>query len=80
VGAGVVLWPNLPLIPVMFISQVINGVVLPVILIFILILINNEKIMGSHTNGRGFNILAWVTVVILIGLSITLLALMVGLV
>lgn len=80
VGAGVVLWPNLPLIPVMFISQVINGVVLPVILIFILILINNEKIMGSHTNGTGFNILAWLTVAVLIGLSVTLLALMLGIV
>jgi len=80
VGAGVVLWPNLPLIPVMFISQVINGVILPVILIFVLILINNQKIMGSYTNGMGFNILAWVTVIVLIGLSVTLLALMVGVV
>jgi Mn2+/Fe2+ NRAMP family transporter len=80
VGAAVVLWPNLPLIPVMFISQVINGVILPVILIFVLILINNEKIMGSYTNGRGFNIVAWVTVIILIGLSVTLLALMLGIV
>lgn len=79
-GAGVVLWPNLPLIPIMFISQVINGIVLPVILIFILILINNKKIMGPYTNGRGFNILAWVTVTILIGLSITLLLLMLGII
>jgi NRAMP (natural resistance-associated macrophage protein)-like metal ion transporter len=77
-GAGVVLWPKLPLIPIMFISQVINGVVLPVILIFILILINNKKIMGSYTNGTGFNIVAWLTVVILVGLSVTLLLLMVG--
>ena len=80
VGAAVVLWPNLPLIPVMFMSQVINGVILPVVLIFVLILINNEKIMGSYTNSRGFNILAWATVIILIGLSATLLALMVGIV
>jgi len=79
-GAGVVLWPNLPLIPIMFISQVINGIVLPVILIFILILINNKKIMGSYTNGRGFNILAWLTVTILIGLSTTLLLLTVGII
>jgi Mn2+/Fe2+ NRAMP family transporter len=78
VGAGVVLWPRLPLIPIMFISQVINGVVLPVVLIFILVLINKKKIMGSYTNSRGFNILAWVTVAVLIGLSVTLLLLMVG--
>lgn len=79
-GAGVVLWPNLPLIPIMFISQVINGIVLPVILVFILILINNEKIMGSYTNGRGFNILAWLTVAILVVLTLLLLLLMLGIV
>jgi Mn2+/Fe2+ NRAMP family transporter len=75
-GAAVVLWPGLPLISIMFISQVINGVVLPVILVFMLILINNKRIMGEHTNGKGFNILAWLTVAILISLSITLLLLM----
>jgi NRAMP (natural resistance-associated macrophage protein)-like metal ion transporter len=80
VGAGVVLWPGLPLIPIMFVSQVINGVVLPVILIFMLVLINDKKIMGSYVNGRGFNILAWTTVIILVSLSVTLLALMVGIV
>ena len=80
VGAGVVLWPGLPLIPIMFFSQVINGVVLPAILIFMLILINDKKIMGSYVNGRGFNILAWITVIILVSLSVTLLALMLGIV
>jgi NRAMP (natural resistance-associated macrophage protein)-like metal ion transporter len=79
-GAGVVLWPNLPLIPIMFISQVINGVVLPVVLVFILILINNEKIMGTYTNGWCFNIIAWSTVAILVVLSILLLLLMFGVV
>ena len=79
-GAGVVLWPGLPLIPIMFISQVINGVVLPVILIFILILINNKKIMGNYTNKMTFNILAWLVVAILIILTILLLASMLGIV
>lgn len=79
-GAGVVLWPNLPLIPIMFISQVINGVVLPVVLVFILILINNEKIMGKYTNGWSFNIIAWLTVAILVVLSTLLLLLMFGVV
>jgi Mn2+/Fe2+ NRAMP family transporter len=59
---------------------VINGIVLPVILVFILILINNEKIMGSYTNGRGFNILAWLTVAILVVLTLLLLLLMLGIV
>jgi len=79
-GAGVVLWPGLPLIPIMFISQVINGVVLPVILIFILILINNKKIMGNYTNKMTFNILAWLVVAILILLTLLLLASMLGMV
>lgn len=77
-GAGVVLWPGLPLIPIMFISQVINGIVLPVILIFILILINNKKIMGNYTNKKTFNILAWFVVAILILLTLLLLASMLG--
>jgi len=79
-GAGVVLWPGLPLIPIMFISQVINGVVLPVILVFILILINNKKIMGNYTNKKFFNILAWLMVGILIILTLLLLASMLGIV
>jgi Mn2+/Fe2+ NRAMP family transporter len=77
-GAGVVLWPGLPLIPIMFISQVVNGVVLPVILIFMLILINNKGIMGAHTNGTAFNLLSWLTVGILVVLSALLLLLMLG--
>jgi len=79
-GAGVVLWPGLPLIPIMFISQVVNGVVLPVILIFILILINNKKIMGNYTNKMTFNILAWLVVAILIILTLLLLVSMLGIV
>jgi Mn2+/Fe2+ NRAMP family transporter len=77
-GAGVVLWPRIPLIPIMFISQVINGIVLPVILIFILILINNKKIMGNYTNKKSFDVLAWLVVVILIILSLLLLASLLG--
>jgi Mn2+/Fe2+ NRAMP family transporter len=77
-GAGVVLWPGLPLIPIMFISQVINGVVLPVILIFMLILINDAGIMGKHTNGRVFNLLSWLTVAILMTLSAILVLMMLG--
>ncbi|MCK4427247.1 MAG: Nramp family divalent metal transporter [candidate division Zixibacteria bacterium] len=77
-GAGVVLWPNIPLIPIMFISQVINGIVLPVILIFILILINDKKIMGDYTNKKTFNVLAWFVVIILILLSFLLLASILG--
>ncbi len=79
-GAGVVLWPGLPLIPIMFISQVINGIVLPVVLVFILILINNKKIMGDYTNKKAFNVLAWLAVVILILLSFLLLGSILGMI
>jgi Mn2+/Fe2+ NRAMP family transporter len=77
-GAGVVLWPGLPLIPIMFISQVINGIVLPVILIFMLMLINDKRVMGEYTNGRGFNAVSWLTVAILVALSVLLIFMMLG--
>jgi Mn2+/Fe2+ NRAMP family transporter len=57
---------------------VINGIVLPVILIFILILINNKKIMGDYTNKKTFNLFAWFVVALLILLSFLLLASMLG--
>ena len=46
-GAGIILYPDFPLIPIMYLSQVINGMVLPFVLIFMLLLINDKKIMGS---------------------------------
>jgi len=70
VGAGVILIPNMPLIKVMFWSQVVNGVMLPFVLIFMLMLINNKDLMGKHVNTRTFNIIAWGTVVIMIALTL----------
>lgn len=68
-GAGVILFPEIPLIPIMYYSQVINGILLPFILIIMLILINDPKIMGSYTNGAIFNLISWITVVVMIVLS-----------
>ncbi len=65
-GAGIILYPGIPLIPIMYFSQVINGIVLPFILIFILLLVNDKKLMMEHTNGPLFNFIAWTTTVILI--------------
>ena len=76
-GAGIILLPGIPLFPVMYISQVINGIVLPVLLIFILILINDKKLMGEYVNKRVYNFLSWATVVILIALSIVLIGFMI---
>ncbi len=72
-GAGVVLWPNFPLVKVIIGSQVLNGVLLPVVMILMLILINKPELMGKHTNNRAFNLIAWTTAVIVIGLSVAML-------
>jgi len=71
-GAGIILYPDLPLIGIMYISQVINGIVLPFILIFILLLINDKRLMMQYTNGPIFNTIAWVTTVVLIIFTIVL--------
>jgi NRAMP (natural resistance-associated macrophage protein)-like metal ion transporter len=70
VGAIAILIPNAPLIPIMFWSQVINGVILPFVLLYMLKIINNKDIMGEYTNSRTFNIIAWLTVITLIVLTL----------
>src|ERR1700730_13932610 len=71
-GAAVVLVPHLPLVYVTVLSQVANGVVLPFVLIFMLMLTNDRELMGEHTNSRGFNIVAWTTVVVTIVMTIAM--------
>ena len=71
-GAGVLLVPRFPLTHIMVLSQVINGVMLPFVLIFMLILTNDRELMGEYTNSRGFNIVAWATVVVMIALTIAM--------
>ncbi len=73
-GAGLILVPGIPLFKVMYASQVINGIVLPAILVVMLVLVNNKRLMGEHANRRGANILAVTTVVILIALTAAYLA------
>jgi Mn2+/Fe2+ NRAMP family transporter len=58
----------------MFLSQVANGVALPFVLIFILVLVNRESLMGDHVNGPFFNTVAWVTTVVMIALTLLLVA------
>jgi len=70
IGAGVILIPNMPLIAVMFWSQVVNGIMLPFVLIFMLILINNRDLMGDHVNSRPYNVISWITVAVLIILTL----------
>ena len=68
-GAGIILMPDIPLISIMFYSQVINGMLLPFVLIFMLLLINDRQIMGEYTNGPVMNIIAWSTAIALMFLS-----------
>jgi len=72
-GAGIILIPNAPLLKIMVLSQVANGVWLPVVLIFILLLINRRELMGEHTNSLGFNVVAWGASIIMIILTLVLL-------
>ena len=69
IGAAVVLYPRLPLLQIMLLSQVVNGALLPFILIFMLLLINDQKLMGRHRNGPWFNGIAWATTIVMIGLT-----------
>jgi Mn2+/Fe2+ NRAMP family transporter len=72
-GAGIVLLPNAPLWKIAIFSQVGNGVWLPIVIIFILLLVNRKDLMGEHTNTVAFNIIAWVTAIFMIALTFVLL-------
>ena len=71
-GAAVVLIPNFPLVSFSILSQVLNGVLLPVIMVFMLRLINKYELMGKYTNPTWFNWIAYATAVIVTGLSLVL--------
>jgi Mn2+/Fe2+ NRAMP family transporter len=68
-GALVALLPGLPLIQLILVAQVINGVLLPILLVFILRLVNDQRIMGPYVNSRTQNIIAWGTAILLSLLS-----------
>ena len=67
-----VLIPHLSLVYVQVLSQVVNGVVLPFVLVFMLLLTNDRELMGEHTNSRTFNVVAWTTVVIVIVMTLAM--------
>jgi len=71
-GAAVILIPRIPLVKLTVFSQVVNGAVLPFVLIFMLLLINKKELMGKYVNKPTFNIIAWATTVIMIGLTVLL--------
>ncbi|HTT23301.1 MAG TPA: divalent metal cation transporter [Candidatus Sulfotelmatobacter sp.] len=69
-GGAVVLIPGLPLVKIAVLSQVVNGIVLPFVLVFMLLLINKKELMGEYVNSRLFNTVAWATTVIMIVLTV----------
>ena len=75
IGVSIVLIPNAPLIGISIWTQIINGILLPVILIAMMLLINNKAIMGKYTNNAFQNFVGWGTAGLLSGLSIFLLVL-----
>ncbi|MHB8169215.1 MAG: divalent metal cation transporter, partial [Thermoleophilia bacterium] len=73
-GALVALIPNLPLLKIMYLAQDVNGILLPFILIFVMVIINDRTIMGDYTNSRRYNVVAGLTTAGLIVLSLLLVA------
>ena len=69
----IILIPNAPLLLILYLSQVINGMVIPFCLIFMLLIINDRKIMGKYVNSKLYNYVAGITVVVVIALTMFLL-------
>lgn len=72
VSAVVILLPGVPLIPVMLLSQVLNGVLLPVVLVFLILLTSDREIMGRHRNSAAFTTVTWGIVIALAALGVLL--------
>ncbi len=71
-GVLIALIPGLPIIQVLIVLQDLNAAMLPILLVFIMLLINNRRLMGRHVNKLGFNIIGWATVVVIAVLVILL--------
>jgi len=71
-GALLILWPKAPLITIMFLSQTLNGILLPFVLIFMLLLINDRAIMGARVNSPAYNLIAWGTAFLMVVLTLLL--------
>ena len=72
-GAATILWPGLPLIPIMFFSQTLNGILLPFILVIVLQLVNDREVMGAAVNSPLVNLIGWGTAFLMSALTLLLL-------
>ena len=77
IGCIVVLVPQINLLGVMLTAQFVNGILLPVLLVFMVIIINNRRVMGEHKNGRLANSLSYLTIAVVVALSAVLLVMQV---
>ena len=73
IGAGLVLFPGLPLLKILLLLQTANGVLLPFILVFMLLLAGDERLMGKYRNGPVLNAVSWFTTALLIALTLAML-------
>ena len=73
IGAAIILMPRVPLVRIAVLSQVLNGLLLPFVLVFMLILVNRRSLMGSLVNGRTYNLVAWSLTGLTIALMVVLL-------
>jgi len=73
-GALVVLVPGVPLIGLILLSQYMNGILLPIILVFMLRLVNNRRIMGDHVNATWLNLVASALTALVVALTLTMFA------
>ncbi len=76
ISVFIILLPNAPLIQISLWTQVLNGLLLPVVLICMILLVNNKKIMGKYINKPINNFIGWTSIVVLIGLSILFLVML----
>jgi NRAMP (natural resistance-associated macrophage protein)-like metal ion transporter len=69
VSAGMILMPGVPLLKIILVSQIMNGVLLPFVLLFMVRLVNDKGLMASFTNGPVYNVIVWATTLVLVGLT-----------
>jgi Mn2+/Fe2+ NRAMP family transporter len=73
IGAAIILLPRVPLIKIAVLSQVLNGILLPFVLVFMLLLVNKGDLLGRYTNSRRYNVVAWTLTAIIIALTVAML-------
>jgi Mn2+/Fe2+ NRAMP family transporter len=71
-SAGMILMPGVPLLKIILTSQVLNGLLLPVILVFMALLIRRRELMGEYVNGPVYDVVTWGTTIVLVGLALAM--------